>query len=185
MLPKNNPLRAGLKAIDDVLQNIVKTAKAAGDALKSIPGVKQILGFRKKLLDPRSGKQIAQSNERRRRMLAAPRDESGRITGIEGGPLTKMAEGGLVQKATVALVGEEGAEAVIPLTTKVLSQIGEGASKGIQVDKSRGDTVINVNLGDINITGDNQDSASIKRMMERELPKIISRSVRSGASGVI
>ena len=99
--------------------------------------------------------------------------------------IPKLAEGGLVQKATVALVGEEGAEAVIPLTTKVLSQIGEGAAKGIQIDKSRGDTVINVNLGDINITGDNQDSASIKRMMERELPKIISRSVRSGASGVI
>lgn len=184
MLPKNNPLRTGLKAIDDLLKGIVNKAKAFGDSLKKMPGLKQVLGFRKKLLDPRSSSQIAQSNERRRRMLAAPRD-GGRITSIEGGPLPKMAEGGIVQKATVALVGEAGAEAVIPLTTKVLSQIGEGASKGIQVDKSRGDTVINVNLGDINITGDNQDSASIKRMMEKELPKIISRSVRSGASGVI
>lgn len=173
------------KLFDDALKGIIRTADRVKSALANLPIIKQLRGFRDKLMDPRSSQQIAQANERARRMRNAPRDEFGRITGIESGPLTKLAKGGLVQKATVAMVGEAGAEAVIPLTTKVLSQIGEGAAKGIQIDKSRGDTVINVNLGDINITGDNQDSASIKRMMERELPRIISRSVRSGASGVI
>lgn len=173
------------KLFDDALKGIIRTADRVKDALRNLPIVKQLRGFRDKLKDPRSSQQIRQANERARRMRDAPRDEFGRITGIESGPLTKLAKGGLVQKATVAMVGEAGAEAVIPLTTKVLSQIGEGAAKGIQVDKSRGDTVINVNLGDINIRGDNQDSASIKRMMERELPRIISRSVRSGASGTI
>lgn len=178
-------VRKATQLFDDALKGVVRTADRVKSALANLPIIKQLRGFRDKLMDPRSSQQIAQANERARRMRDAPRDELGRITGIEGGPLTKLAKGGLVQKATVAMVGEAGAEAVIPLTTKVLSQIGEGAAKGIQIDKSRGDTVINVNLGDINITGDNQDSASIKRMMERELPRIISRSVRSGASGVI
>ena len=185
MLPKNNPLRTGLKAIDDVLQNIVKTAKAAAESLKSIPGVKQVLGLRDKLRDPRSAGQIRQSEfAKARNKLGGFKKTAGET--MESLGIPKLAKGGVVTAPTFSLVGEEGAEAVIPLTSTVLNRIGEGITINQPDNRAKSsDTVINVNLGDINITGDNQDSASIKRMMERELPKIISRSVRSGASGTI
>jgi hypothetical protein len=43
----------------------------------------------------------------------------------------------------------------------------------------------NITIGDIVINGDGLNKHEIMAMIERELPKIINRSMRRGAQGVI
>jgi hypothetical protein len=82
-----------------------------------------------------------------------------------------MAEGGIVTKPTVALIGEAGPEAVVPLTGK------NSPSSG---------TVINLSLGGVNVGAGNAVTASeVRGIVETTLPDIIKRSMLRGNRRVI
>ena len=77
-----------------------------------------------------------------------------------------MAHGGIVTQPTVALIGEAGPEAVIPLT---------GNNGGMS------DTVINLKLGGITIGAGNAVTASeVRSIVETTLPSIIKQSLIRG-----
>jgi len=87
--------------------------------------------------------------------------------------MTAMAEGGIVTSPTVALIGEAGAEAVIPLDRA----FGEGGM---------GQTVINLTLDNISIGSGNAVTAGeVRNIVESQLPNIIRNSLTRGARGVI
>ena len=50
-----------------------------------------------------------------------------------GGGGTFLAEGGIVRRPTYSMIGEEGPEAVIPLTQQILSQLGGGGNQPISI----------------------------------------------------
>ena len=84
-----------------------------------------------------------------------------------------MAEGGIVTSPTLALIGEAGAEAVIPLSRS----FGEGGM---------GSTVINLTLDNISIGSGNAVTAmEVRSIVENQLPNIIRESLTRGARGVI
>ncbi len=124
MFPKTNPLTRGLKRIDDILASLVKRARDFGGWLKKLPGIKQIVGLRAKLRDPRSAGQINNSNLATARWAEGGGFQKGQT--MESMGIPKLATGGIVTAPTFAQVGEAGDEAVIPLNPRVLSQIGEG-----------------------------------------------------------
>jgi len=87
---------------------------------------------------------------------------------------TAMAEGGIVTSPTLALIGEAGAEAVIPLDRA----FGPGGGMG--------STVINLTLDNISIGSGNAVTAmEVRNIVESQLPNIIRESLTRGARGVI
>ena len=89
------------------------------------------------------------------------------LAGIGGA----MADGGIVTKPTIALIGEAGPEAVVPLTGK------NSPSSG---------TVINLSLGGVNVGAGNAVTASeVRGIVENTLPDIIKRSMVRGNRRVI
>lgn len=101
-------------------------------------------------------------------------------SGVTGaiGDFLGLANGGIVTSPTPALIGEAGAEAVVPLSD---NKAGERAqimqSAGLGGGISIGNIVIN---GDARLT-----AAEVRAMLTSELPKALNRSVSRGARGVI
>ena len=101
-------------------------------------------------------------------------------SGVTGaiGDFFGFANGGIVTSPTPALIGEAGAEAVVPLGD---NKAGERAqimqSAGLGGGISIGNIVIN---GDARLT-----AAEVRAMLTSELPKALNRSVSRGARGVI
>ena len=85
------------------------------------------------------------------------------IIGETGVPF--MAEGGVVTKPTLAVVGEAGPEAVIPL-----DRFGGGDSAGT-----------NINFGGVTIYGNPQmDVSDFKNMMKETLPTLFKQTITGG-----
>ena len=102
------------------------------------------------------------------------------VSGVTGaiGDFFGFANGGIVTAPTPALIGEAGAEAVVPLgdnKAKERAQIMHSAGLGGGI--SIGNIVIN---GDARLT-----AAEVRAMLTTELPKALNRSVSRGARGVI
>ena len=93
-----------------------------------------------------------------------------------------LASGGVVSRPTFSIVGEAGPEAVLPLNPSVLSSIGEAIASSSTTTTT--DSSMSVNIGDIVINGDTRNPNEIKRVLEAELPRILSKSVRRGNTGV-
>lgn len=83
----------------------------------------------------------------------------------------QLAEGGVVRKPTLAIVGEAGPEAVIPLDRFN----GTGASSG---------TGTVINFGSITING-NMGAGELREIIRAEFPRIIKSSYGTGARGVV
>lgn len=93
-----------------------------------------------------------------------------------------LASGGVVSRPTFSIVGEAGPEAVLPLNPSVLSSIGEAIASSSSTTTT--DSSMSVNIGDIVINGDTRNPNEIKRILEAELPRILSKSIRRGNTGV-
>lgn len=93
-----------------------------------------------------------------------------------------LASGGVVTRPTFSMVGEAGPEAVLPLNPSVLSSIGEAIASSSSTTTT--DSSMSVNIGDIVINGDTRNPNEIKRILEAELPRILSKSIRRGNTGV-
>ena len=93
-----------------------------------------------------------------------------------------LASGGVVTRPTFSMVGEAGPEAVLPLNPSVLSSIGEAIASSSSTTTT--DSSMSVNIGDIVINGDTRNPNEIKRVLEAELPRILSKSIRRGNTGV-
>jgi TP901 family phage tail tape measure protein len=93
----------------------------------------------------------------------------GGALGIIGEGMTMLAEGGVVTRPTLAVVGEAGPEAVIPLDRAT----GFGSGTG---------TVIN--FGPISING-NLGAGEVREIIRSEFPRILKNSYASGARGVV
>ena len=91
--------------------------------------------------------------------------------GLIGGIAREMATGGVVTKPTLAIVGEAGPEAVIPLDRFN----GTGASSG---------TGTVINFGPITING-NMGAGELREIIRAEFPRIIKGSYGTGARGVV
>ena len=90
------------------------------------------------------------------------------------GAIPQLAEGGIVRSPTVAMIGESGAEAVVPLTNY---QSGAGGLAG--------NTTV-INFDSIVINGDANTTASdVQMMIEQSMPAILKRSFNNGARGVM
>lgn len=93
--------------------------------------------------------------------------------------LNMFADGGLITSPTLAMMGEDGAEAVVPLSAskskerqQVMNEAGLGGS---------------ITIGDIVING-NADSGTVNAIRDivyRELPKVLRQEQMRGARGVI
>ena len=94
----------------------------------------------------------------------------GAVAGGVGGAITPMAEGGVVMKPTLALVGEAGPEAVIPLS---------------QATGADSPTGMVFNFDSINISGANMNEGDVRNIIRTEFPKIIRGSYSAGARGVV
>ena len=97
----------------------------------------------------------------------------GAIVGGVAGAVTAMAEGGVVMKPTLALVGEAGPEAVIPLTDGGAGGMG-GATMVFNFD------AITIN----SLGGGGMHEEAIRFIIAKEFPKIIKASYGRGARGV-
>ena len=111
------------------------------------------------------------------------RQTAGGLSVAEGTTrLSGLATGGVVTSPTISMIGEAGPEAVLPLNPSILSSLGEAiassSSSTTQTDS------MSVNIGDIVINGDTRNPNEIKRVLEAELPRILSKSVRRGNTGV-
>jgi hypothetical protein len=181
------------KSVDKLMESFSKLS----GFLKNNRVSKFIGGIGKSLKDPRSSAEIVKSVEMtNRRNLAHAMGNTGTkgtagltpeqinaglvARGVEVTPMPMFAKGGIVSKPTVGMIGEGGSsEAVVPLTNEKLKQIGVG------IASASGGMGTNVTIGDIVINGDGLNKHEIQTMIERELPKIINRSMRRGAQGVI
>jgi hypothetical protein len=186
-----------VKGFKNMIDDAVKSVKDLGSAIRNNP-VSRFLGkVKNALTDPRSSAEIAKSVNASNRMKlghAMGNKAAGgtkglspeqintrlRVMGVEPTPMPMFAKGGIVSKPTVGMIGEGGSsEAVVPLTNEKLKQIGVG------IASASGGMGTNVTIGDIVINGDGLNKHEIQAMIERELPKIINRSMRRGAQGVI
>ena len=100
-----------------------------------------------------------------------------------GGLVEQFASGGVVTQPTFSIVGEAGPEAVLPLNPSVLSSLGEAIASSTTTTTTT-DSSMSVNIGDIVINGDTRNPNEIKRVLEAELPRILSKSIRRGNTGV-
>ena len=95
----------------------------------------------------------------------------GAIVGGVGAGIEMLAEGGVVTRPTLAVVGEAGPEAVIPLDR--FGSTGAGSGTG---------TVIN--FGPITING-NMGPGEVRDVIRAEFPRILKNSYGTGARGVV
>ena len=94
------------------------------------------------------------------------------IGGIIGLGAAFLADGGIVQKPTLAVVGEAGPEAVIPLSQ------ARGRGPGIGgVAPGMGSIGAGLTIGQLTI-GANLEPSQVKRMIEHVLPGILRRELR-------
>ena len=102
--------------------------------------------------------------------------------GVGGvGIASLMANGGFVNGATPAIIGEAGPEVVIPLSP------GK-AGRRDQLAAQAGLGGMSVNVGDIVINGASDPSTTatmVRQVVERDLPAAIRRELTRGARGVI
>ena len=109
---------------------------------------------------------------------------SGVTSGITGGimdfagSILGFSNGGIVTSPTPALIGEAGAEAVVPLGA-------DKATERAQIMHSAG-LGGGISIGNIVINGDARLTAGeVRAMLMSELPKALNRSVSRGSRGVI
>jgi len=195
-----------VKGFKNMIDDSVKSVKDLGSAIRNNPVSRFFGKVKNALTDPRSSKEIANSVAKSNRMKlghAMGNKASGgtkgmtndemvealRLRGIEPTMATMFAKGGIVMGPTLGMIGEGGdREAVIPLTSKNLRQIGAGIADVSEVSNTSNqynEEITNLTIGDIVINGDGLNKHEIQAMIERELPKIINRSMRRGAQGVI
>ncbi len=93
----------------------------------------------------------------------------GGTLGAVGGAATYMADGGVVTQPTLAVVGEAGPEAVIPLDRAT----GFGSTGTV------------INFGPITINGGNLGSGEVRDIIRTEFPRILKNSYGAGARGVV
>ena len=101
-------------------------------------------------------------------------------SGITGGlmDMVGLSNGGIVTSPTPALIGEAGAEAVVPLGA-------DKATERVQIMHSAG-LGGGISIGNIVINGDARLTAGeVRAMLMSELPKALNRSVSRGSRGVI
>ena len=98
------------------------------------------------------------------------------------GLVEELASGGVVTQPTFSMVGEAGPEAVLPLNPSILSSLREAIASSTTTNTT--DSSMSVNIGDIVINGDTRNPNEIKRVLEAELPRILSKSIRRGNTGV-
>lgn len=192
-----NFLKGPINFITRKVNALKNAVQSLGNVLKNNRFTKFFGRVKDSLLDPRSADEIAKSvNMSNRSTLGNALGNRGtggtagmtpeqintalRARGIEPTPMPLFAKGGIVSKPTVGMIGEGGdREAVIPLTNDKLKQIGAG------IASASGGMGANISFGDIVINGDGLNKHEIQAMIERELPRIINRSMRRGAQGVI
>jgi len=192
-----NFLKRPINFITNKVNALKSAVQQLGNVLKNNRFTKFFGRVKDSLLDPRSADEIAKSvNMSNRSTLGNALGNRGTggtagmtqeeinaallARGIEPTPMPLFAKGGIVSKPTVGMIGEGGdREAVIPLTNDKLKQIGAG------IASASGGMGANISFGDIVINGDGLNKHEIQAMIERELPKIINRSMRRGAQGVI
>lgn len=98
-------------------------------------------------------------------------------------------KGGIATGPTPGIFGEGGAEALLPLTNKasmsmIADAIVEAGARGGSPRASRG-SVMNFHFGTITVNGDPSiSSADIEKMLEKQLTKIMKKSLFRGARGV-
>lgn len=190
-------LKSPITIISKLIARMKNLLLQLGGVLKNNRFTKFFGKVKSALTDSRSSAQIAnsvQKTNRRNLAHAMGKQGMGGTKGLtpdqinaglraRGRPVRDMplfAAGGIVSKPTIGMIGEGGdSEAVIPLTNSKLKQIGIGISE------ASGGVGTNVSIGDIVINGDGLNKHEIQAMIERELPKIINRSMRRGAQGVI
>jgi len=190
-------LKGPINTISKLVAKLKNLLQQLGGVLKNNRFTKFFGKVRSALTDSRSSAQIANSVEKtNRRNLAHAMGNQGmggtkgltpdqvnaglRARGIPVKDMPLFAAGGIVSKPTIGMIGEGGdSEAVIPLTNSKLKQIGVG------IADASGGMGTNISIGDIVINGDGLNKHEIQAMIERELPKIINRSMRRGAQGVI
>ncbi len=95
----------------------------------------------------------------------------GAVVGGVGAGIEMLADGGVVTRPTLAVVGEAGPEAVIPLDR--FGSTGAGSGTG---------TVIN--FGPITING-NMGPGEVRDVIRAEFPRILKNSYGTGARGVV
>ena len=192
-----NFLKRPINFITNKVNALKSAVQQLGNVLKNNRFTKFFGRVKDSLLDPRSADEIAKSVQMSNRtrlgqamgnrgtggtagMTPEQMNQALLARGIEPTPMPLFAKGGIVSKPTVGMIGEGGdREAVIPLTNDKLKQIGAG------IASASGGMGANISFGDIVINGDGLNKHEIQAMIERELPKIINRSMRRGAQGVI
>ena len=85
-----------------------------------------------------------------------------------------MADGGVVTKPTLAVVGEAGPEAVIPLNSSQGRALTGGGASGTSI-----------NFGSITINGANMTPEDVRSVIKAEMPRVIKSSYANGARGVV
>ena len=95
----------------------------------------------------------------------------GALMGLGVAAVTMLGEGGVVNSPTLAMVGEQGPEAVIPLND---SRAGDaiGATGGVQV-----------HIGSLTI-GPHMSPFAVQRALEESLPRVLSKQFRRGMVGL-
>ncbi len=185
-------LSGGFKSFATSLKNFVtKPFRMLDEVLKSIikgyEKLKSFGGFLSRLIPKSPGARVREMVLGSQRPFtqgeAMRRQTAGGLSVAEGTTrLSGLATGGVVTSPTISMIGEAGPEAVLPLNPSILSSLGEAiassSSSTTQTDS------MSVNIGDIVINGDTRNPNEIKRVLEAELPRILSKSVRRGNTGV-
>ena len=102
---------------------------------------------------------------------AGPGAIIGAIAGLGG---VFLADGGVVTKPTLAVVGEAGPEAVIPLNSSQGRALTGGGASGTSI-----------NFGSITINGANMTPEDVRSVIKTEMPRVIKSSYANGARGVV
>lgn len=198
-----------VKGFRNMIDDAVKSVKDLGSAIRNNPVSRFFGKVKNALTDPRSSTEItnavAASNRMKlghamgnkaaggtRGMTNDQMVEALQTRGIEPTVATMFAKGGMVMGPTLGIIGEgRDNEVVLPLNDGVMDRLASSIIEGQRnvlgrADKVGGDSVANnITIGDIVINGEGLNKHEIQAMIERELPKIINRSMRRGAQGVI
>ena len=205
---------SGLTKFKNLLDDTAKAARNLGQTVKDKLGFTRASKMMERLRNPRTTKQLAADARLGDRSTAggivgrklkgeeAKPENVARIlesVGLSPTPPKLFAKGGLVTGPTIGMIGEGGDdEAVLPLNGPVMKRLAkellESEKKLFNTNtvSRRADNLLgndsggnNITIGDIVINGDGLNKHEIMAMIERELPKIINRSMRRGAQGVI
>lgn len=199
-----------LTSFKKLIEGTTKAVKGLGKTVKDKLGFTRAGKMMERLRNPRTAKQLRQDahlSDMGKAKGIAGRTLRGDETkphnvaqiletaGMSPTPPKLFAKGGLVKGPTLGMIGEGGDdEVVLPLNDNVMNGLADRLVKGFNQKNiiSRGDNLLggdgianNISIGDIVINGDGLNKHEIQAMIERELPKIINRSMRRGAQGVI